>query len=82
MRRSESEKKREKRDKSVNTALIMLSVLSFFSALIDSVDFADSFLGLFMGAVGIWIVKSIFIGAIVCVTIYVIITLIGSGKKR
>lgn len=47
IRRDASEIKQRKRDNSINRSLFMLSVLSFFSALVDSFDFVDSFFGLF-----------------------------------
>ena len=49
IRRESAEKDQKKRDINVNKALFMLSLLSFFSALIDSFDFIDSFFGWFLG---------------------------------
>ena len=48
-RKAITEAKQKKRDERMNTALLMLSLLSLFSALIDSFDFADSIFGWFMG---------------------------------
>lgn len=53
IRRAVSENEQAKRDQNVNKALCMLSILSFFSALIDSFDFVDSFFSWFFDSV--WI---------------------------
>lgn len=47
MRRIEMEEKQKARDKSIEKSLFMLSLLSFFSALIDSFDYVESFGGWF-----------------------------------
>ena len=62
VRRESAEKEQKKRDLNVNKALLMLSILSFFSALVDSFDFANSFFGWFLNDT--W-VKAIQIGCIV-----------------
>lgn len=49
VRQEAIENQQKERDKSVNHALLLLSVLSFFSALIDSSDFVRSVLGPFLG---------------------------------
>lgn len=57
VRRESADNERKKRDVNVNKALLMLSVLSFFSALVDSFDFVNSFFGWFMGDIGIRIIQ-------------------------
>ena len=47
MRREDLENEQKQRDKNVNRALIVISVLSVFSALVDSFQFAEGFMGWF-----------------------------------
>ena len=74
VRREATEKAQQARDKSLNTALVMLSLLSVFSALVDSFDFSREFLyDIFgIGAGGIRIMQWICIGLIFAIAIYVI----------
>jgi len=74
VRREATEKAQQARDKSLNTALVMLSLLSVFSALVDSFDFSREFLyDIFgVGAGGIRIMQWICIGLIFAIAIYVI----------
>ena len=70
VRRKSAENEQKKRDLNVNKALLMLSVLSFFSALVDSFDFVDSFFGWFVGELGVKIIQIIcIIGIVVTVTL-------------
>lgn len=57
IRRETAENEQKKRDDNVNKALLMLSVLSFFSALVDSFDFVQSFFGWFLGGIGIKVIQ-------------------------
>lgn len=80
VRRETAEAKQKKRDDNVNKALLMLSILSFFSALIDSFDFIDSFLGWFLGATGVRIVQMFCIIGIM-VTVFLVFKNILDSKK-
>lgn len=80
IRREAAEKEQEKRDKKVNDALFMLSILSFFSALVDSFDFANSFFGLFLGESAVRIVQVVCIIGIVITVVLVFQRLFNSKK--
>lgn len=80
IRRIASEDKQKKRDNNVNKALLMLSVLSFFSALVDSFDFAEAFFGWFLSDTGVKVVQVLCIAIIVVVAIYVFWSLVHSKK--
>lgn len=82
VRRETAENNQKKRDDSVNGALLVLSVLSFFSALIDSFDFFDSFLGWFCSGTVIRIVQCVFIALIFSILIYVLVSLFKSKKGK
>jgi len=79
IRQSTAESKQKNRDKRTNKALFMLSLLSFFSALIDSFDFVDSFFAWFLGADGIKMVQVFFILVIIAALVFVMINLFHSG---
>lgn len=76
VRRVISENEQRKRDENVNKALLGLSILSFFSALVDSFDFVDSFFGWFLSSSWIKVVQIACIGLIIIIVINVIISLI------
>ena len=57
IRREAAENAQKKRDGNLNKALLMLSVLSFFSALVDSFDFVESFFGWFLNEAGVRLVQ-------------------------
>ncbi len=81
IRRTASENKQRERDHAVNRSLFMLSLLTFFSALIDSFDFAESFFSWFFRPP---VVKGIQIGSMILVVlafVYVIKNLISSRKN-
>lgn len=80
VRRESAENEQKKRDVNVNRALLMLSVLSFFSALVDSFDFVDSFFGWFLGELGVKIVQVCCIIGIVVTVILVFKNLFDSKK--
>lgn len=70
VRRATSEKKQKSRDDNINKALFMLSLLSFFSALVDSYDFAASFFGWFLDESGVRLTQ---IGCIIFIIFTVIL---------
>lgn len=80
VRRETAEKEQKKRDDKVNKALLMLSVLSFFSALIDSFDFVESFFGWFLNETGIRIGQVACIVGIFATVILVFKNLLSSKK--
>ena len=82
VRREAAENEQKKRDDNVNKALLMLSVLSFFSALVDSFDFVDSFFGWFLGDVGVRIVQVCCIIGIVVTVFLAFKNLLDSRKLR
>ena len=66
----------------MNKALFMLSLLSFFSALVDSIAFADTFFGWFLDDTGVKIAQTICIVLIVITLIIVIKNLISSRSDK
>lgn len=82
VRREDSDKKQKRRDDDVNRALFILSLLSFFSALVDSFDFTDSFFGWFLNDTGVRIVQVVCIVLIVVMILLVFINLIRSKRDR
>lgn len=75
VRRVHSENKQKKRDEKLNNSLFLLSILSFFSALIDSFDFVDSFFGQFLGEIAVKGIQGVCIVGIICIAVYIIYTL-------
>ena len=82
VRRETAESEQKKRDDNVNKALLMLSILSFFSALVDSFDFVDSFFGWFLGEIGVKIVQVCCIVGIIVIVFFVFKYLLNSKKKK
>lgn len=82
VRRVISENEQKKRDENVNKALFGLSILSFFSALVDSFDFVDSFFGWFLSSSWIKAIQIMCIGLIIIIVINVIISLIKFRHDR
>lgn len=80
VRREAAENDQKKRDLNVNKALLMLSILSFFSALVDSFDFVNSFFGWFLGELGVKIVQVCCIVGIVVTVVLVFKNLLDSKK--
>lgn len=80
VRREAAENGQKKRDGNVNKALLMLSVLSFFSALVDSFDFVDSFFGWFLKETGVRIVQVCCIVGIILIVFLVFKNLFDSRK--
>lgn len=81
VRRSEMEKKQSQRDKKVNRALLLLSVLSFFSALIDGFDFVGSFGGMFLDKSMIVSIQIILVAVVFAVMIYIFIVLFRNKEE-
>lgn len=81
IRREASENEQKRQANNVDKALFVLAVLGFFSALIDSFDFASSFFGWFFDDIGIKIVQVIFIAVILVTAIYVFVSVKKSKKK-
>lgn len=82
VRREAAEEEQKRRDDNVNRALLMLSVLSFFSSLVDSFDFVESFFGWFLGKTGVKIVQVCCIIGIVITVFFVFKNLLNSRKKQ
>lgn len=80
VRRETAEAEQKKRDVNVNRALLMLSVLSFFSALVDSFDFINSFFGWFFGETAIKVLQVCCIVGIVVTVFFVFRNLLDSKK--
>lgn len=72
LRQASAEQEQKTREKRTNRALLMLSLLSFFSALADSFGFTESFFGLFLGVLGVKIIQGVLIAGIIAALIYVI----------
>lgn len=81
VRRETAEKDQKKRDDSVNRALLILSILSFFSALVDSFDFVHSFFGWFFNETVIRLIQVACIASIFVMLIYVFMNLLRSKKQ-
>lgn len=81
IRRTISEDKQKRQDNKVSKALLMLSVLSFFSALVDSFDFVESFCGWFLTDIGVKVVQVFCIAVIFIIAVYVFWSLIHSKKN-
>ena len=81
VRREAADNDQKKRDLNVNKALLMLSILSLFSALVDSFDFVNSFFGWFLGETGVKIVQVCCIAGIVAIAVFVFKNLLDSRKN-
>lgn len=66
VRQAAIENQQKRRDKNVNKALLLLSLLSFFSALTDSFTFAQVFFGLFLTPFWVGILQAISL-SLVCI---------------
>lgn len=86
IRRSNAENMQKERDDRVNRALLFLSLLSFFSALVDSFDFIESafraFFGSNIGENVIRITQGVCIILIIAVLIYAVLELRKSAKEK
>lgn len=72
LRQKALEAQQKERDESVNKALLLLSVLSFFSALVDSLSFAETFFGLFLAPVGVRIAQGVCLTLVLVAGFFVI----------
>lgn len=81
IRKTASEKKQQERDDAVNRSLFMLSLLTFFSALLDSFNFAEVFFSWFCPAGIIKWIQGASLLLVVVAFVYVIKNLISSRKK-
>ena len=81
MRHVTLENQRKKRDKNINNSLLLLSILSIFSAFTDSFDFVNSFLGLFFCDTVIKVVQILCIIIIVILSVFVMINFHKSNKN-
>ena len=77
----QKEEEQQKRDLKINKALFWLSALSVFSALVDSFDFIDSFVGWFAGPVVVKVVQLCCIALILWIG-YKVFRLSRGPKKR
>ncbi len=82
IRRKTAESEQEQRNDRVNKALLMLSVLSFFSALIDSFDFINSFFGWFLNDTAVRVLQLICIIGIVITVFFAFKNLLISKKRK
>ncbi|MCD8109837.1 MAG: hypothetical protein LUE14_07025, partial [Clostridiales bacterium] len=80
VRRQHSEQLNKKQDAQISSALFMLSLLVFFSALIDSFDFAASFFGIFMSLTAVRVIQAVFIIFILGILIYVLKKMFSSRR--
>ena len=83
VRHEAAEKEQLERDESINSALILLSGLTIFSALIDSFDFFESALAKFFGASSsaVATVQAIVVILIIGIAMYVLGKLISARSK-
>lgn len=82
IRRENSDRERQKRDDRVNRALLLLSILSIFSALIDSFDFNESFLSRFCSNTVVHVIQYLCIGIIVFIAACLIFTMVRNRRKK
>lgn len=83
IRRKAEEKEQAKRDSNINNALLLLSILSFFSVMADSYGFVDALFSLLLPDVNAKYAQLGCMGLIFLLFIYVFIKLLSKpGKKR
>lgn len=78
VRREAAEEEQEKRELGVNRALLILSVFSFFSVLMDSFQFVESFFGLFSSMFVVRLIQYICVLGIGVVAVWTVKNLIGA----
>ncbi|MBQ4516974.1 MAG: hypothetical protein II997_00135 [Clostridia bacterium] len=81
LRKTANERKQQERDNALDRSLFMLSLLTFFSALMDSFNFADSFFSWFCPEGAIKWIQGASMMLVFVVFVYVIKNLISSRKK-
>lgn len=75
IQREQAETKRLKSDQKINKALFLLSILTLFSALTDSVQFAEGFLGIFLVKEVVFAIQILSVLAIVAIVVYIVLLL-------
>lgn len=78
VRREAAEEEQKKREIGVNRALLILSVLSFFSALMDSFQFVESFFGLFSSVFVVRFIQYSCVFGISLVAVWTVKNLVGA----
>lgn len=76
VRRADAEAQQQRRDTRLNRSLLLLSLLTFFSALIDSFDFVDSFFSWFFGDRVVELIQICCILLIFLILAYVVISIL------
>lgn len=82
VRRAVSEDHQKRQENDVNKALLLLSVLSFFSALVDSFDFTESFFSWFFAPDIVKILQFIWVAGIVAVVAVAFKNLWNSKRRK
>lgn len=82
IRRESEDEKQKRRDASVNSALGLLSVLGFFSILVDGVDFLDFLLGGCLTKTSLTTTQLTFVGLIALIFLVVFVRLLLPPKAR
>jgi heme/copper-type cytochrome/quinol oxidase subunit 3 len=82
IRQEEAEKKQKLRDDNMNQALFLLSILSIFSALVDSYDFAAEFWENKVGSTATEVIQWGCIILIIGLAVKILINLLTAGKKK
>ena len=82
IRRKAEEKEQAKRDSNINHALVLLSVLSFFSVMADSIGFVDSLFAMLLPSVNAMYAKLGCMGLILLLFIYIFIKLLSKPRKK
>jgi heme/copper-type cytochrome/quinol oxidase subunit 3 len=82
IRQEETEKKQKLRDDNMNQALFLLSILSIFSALVDSYDFAAEFWKNKVGSTATEVIQWGCIILIIGLAVKILINLLTAGKKK
>lgn len=82
IRRKAEEKEQAKRDSNINNALVLLSVLSFFSVMADSIGFVDSLFAMLLPGVNAMYAKLGCMGLILLLFVYIFIKLLSKPRKK
>lgn len=83
VRREETEKEQRQRDKNLNQALILLSILSIFSALVDGYDFVKEFMSeqFALSADVISVIQFVLVIIIILLAVFIIVKILRSKDK-
>lgn len=82
IRRKREEKEQAKRDSNINSALALLSVLSFFSVMADSIGFVDSIFAMLLPGISPLYAKLGCMGLILLLFVYIFIKLLSKPRKK